>query len=172
LHYCSRPFNIASEFERLRLDCECEMETALTSSSPSIRGKWTLESRDNVDAFLACRGVSWFVRTMILGLKADIEYLEGSQPNSIVKRTLSRMGAREETLPYPGHYEPARTLSGKPEVGDVFFETDQTVVQEMKWKDSGEVVARIERKVVGEKLNVTFKCEDIVATEVYAKIPG
>lgn len=139
-------------------------------SSPSIHGKWTLESRDNVDAFLGCRGVSWILRTMILGLKADIEYNDASEPNQIVKRTLSRMGTREETLPYPGHYEPAKTLSGKPEVGDVFFEKDETVVQEMKWKDSGEVVARIERKVVGDKLNVTFKCEDIVATEVYSRI--
>ena len=129
-----------------------------------------MESRDNVDAFLGCRGVSWILRTMILGLKADIEYNDASEPNQIVKRTLSRMGTREETLPYPGHYEPAKTLSGKPEVGDVFFEKDETVVQEMKWKDSGEVVARIERKVVGDKLNVTFKCEDIVATEVYSRI--
>ena len=80
------------------------------------------------------------------------------------------MGTREESLPYPGHYEPDKTLSGKPEVGEVFFENDATVVQEMKWKDNGEVVARIERKLVGDKLNVTFKCDDIVATEVYSRI--
>ena len=52
-------------------------------SVPSIHGKWTLESRDNVDAFLACRGVSWFVRTMILSLKADIEYNDASEPNTV-----------------------------------------------------------------------------------------
>ena len=136
-----------------------------------IRGKWTLETRENVDAFLACRGVSWFIRTMILGLKADIEYADGKEENQIVKKTYSRMGTREEALPYPGHYEPAKTLSGRPEVGDVFFEND-SVIQEMKWKDSGEVVARIERTIVGEKLHVTFKCDDIVANEVYTKIPS
>ena len=81
-----------------------------------------------------------------------------------------RMGTREETLPFPGHYEPSKTLSGKAEVGDVFFEADETVVQEMRLKDSGELMARIERKVVDDKLNVTFKCQDVVASEVYARV--
>ena len=136
-----------------------------------IKGKWTLEKRDNVDAFLACRGVSWFVRTMILGLKADIEYVDADDAGHIVKKTYSRMGTRSETLPYPGYYEPSKTLSGKPEVGEVFFE-GEAVIQEMKWKESGEVVARIERSVVDEKLLVTFKCDDIVANEVYVRIPS
>ena len=146
-------------------------ETQGPSSTPShIYGKWTLETRDNVDAFLSCRGVSWFVRTMILGLSADIEFLEGPEANQVSKKTYSRLGTRVHELPFPGHYEPAKTLSGKPEVGDVFFEKDGAVVQEMKYKDTGNLVARIERRVMGEKLHVTFKCEDIVANEVYRKI--
>ena len=145
------------------------MEPEQQQQSPQIHGKWRLESRDNVDAFLCCRGVSWFVRTMILGLQADIEYLPGAGSNQILKKTHSRLGVREETLPFPGYYEPAKSLSGRPEVGDVFFE-NELMVQEMKWKDGGGLVARIERSIVGEKLHVTLKCEDIVAREVYNRI--
>ena len=39
-----------------------------------LNGKWTLESRENVDAFLAERGASWLVRKIALGLQADLEY--------------------------------------------------------------------------------------------------
>ena len=135
-----------------------------------IKGRWTLENRDNLDAFLACCGVSWFVRTMIVNLRGDVEFLDADNPGHIVKNTYSRLGSRTETLPYPGSFEPSRTLSGKPEVSEVFFDDDGAVIQEMKSKDSGELVARIERNVVGDKLHVTFKCGDIVANEIYGKV--
>jgi len=39
-----------------------------------LNGRWTLESRENVDAFLAERGAGWIVRKIALGLQADLEY--------------------------------------------------------------------------------------------------
>ena len=39
-----------------------------------LDGKWSLESRENVDAFLAARGASWFIRKIALGLQAQLQY--------------------------------------------------------------------------------------------------
>ena len=133
-------------------------------------GRWTLESRDNVDAFLYARGLSWIIRKFALSFQADLEYAESEQPGHVIKKTHSYMGVREETLPFPGSYEPARTLSGKPEVGVVYFEGSDCVVQEMKCKETGDVLARIERRVIEGKLYVTLTCGDVIAHEVYSKM--
>lgn len=144
----------------------------------SIFGKWTLESRDNVDAFLACRGVSWFLRTMILNMRADIEFTSENS-NELIKKTHSKMGLRQESLPCPGSYEPAKTLSGIPEIGELRLDGEK-LVQEMKMKGDceaggstwigGDVVAKIERQVIGEKLHVTMTCKNIVGKEVYKRL--
>ena len=88
--------------------------------------------------------------------------------SELVKRTYSSLGTREEVLPCPGTYEPAKTLSGKPEIGVISFEGD-CIVQEMKCKESGRVFARIERRVVEGKLIVTLISGDVEAREVYVK---
>ena len=148
-----------------------------TSTEPPIQGKWALGTRDNLDAFLTCCGVNWFVRTMICNLSGEVEFLPDTANKQVLKKTTSRLGGREETLPFPGTFEPARTMSGKPEVGEIFFESSggggdvPLMVQEMKWKDTGDLVARIERRVAGDELHVTFKCKDVVAKEVYNKVP-
>ena len=145
------------------------MKIMEASDNHFLEGKWTLESRDNLDAFLAARGVGWLLRKFILGLTADLEYLVDKENRQLVKRTHSSyMGTREETLPFPGSYEPAKTLSGKPEVGCVSFEED-CVVQEMSCKETGGVLARIERRVLDGKLVVTLISGDVTASEVYVK---
>lgn len=47
----------------------------MSSFDPRVLdGKWSLESRENLDAFMAARGASWLFRKMALGLKADFEF--------------------------------------------------------------------------------------------------
>jgi len=121
-----------------------------------------------VDEFLTARGVGWFIRKIALGLQADLEYSCGEDSSQLVKRTYSYLGTREEVLPFPGTYEPAKTLSGKPELGVISFEGD-CVVQEMKCKETEQVLARIERRVVDGKLDVTLISGDVVGREVYVK---
>jgi len=141
-----------------------------SSAGSFLLGKWTLESRENVDAFMTARGLGWIIRTLALSLRADIEYtLLPDEPSKMIKRTHSFMGVREETLPFPGSYEPATTLSGMPEMGEVYFEENDCVIQEMKCKETGRVLARVERKLVDGKLHVTLTCGDVVAHEIYTR---
>lgn len=89
--------------------------------------------------------------------------------SQLVKRMHSSLGIREEILPCPGKYDPTKTLSGKPEVGEISLGND-CLLQEMKCKQTENVFARIERRVVNEKLMVNLTSGDIVATEVYHRI--
>ena len=73
-------------------------------------------------------------------------------------------------MPTEGEFLPAKTLSGKEEVGRIFETRGANMVQEMRYNDSGEMAAVIKHKVEDGKLIVDMKCKDINCRSVYVRI--
>jgi len=134
-------------------------------------GKWKLEKRDkNFDEFLSCRQVGWFLRKLMTSSVADVEYSLSQDANTFTKVTSSMGRSTTYNMPTEGEFLPAKTLSGKEEVGRIFETSGANMVQEMRYNDSGEMAAVIKHKVEDGKLIVDMKCKDINCRSVYVRI--
>nr|ALS04507.1 hypothetical protein [Acartia pacifica] len=133
-------------------------------------GVWQLRSRDNnFSDFLQCRGVSWFLRTLLTSSQPDMEYKLAADRGTFTKVTRSMFRTSEYTMPTEGEFCPLTTLSGVPEVGRITETSGGNVVLTMSYTDSGEDAATIIHRVEDGKLHVTLKCKDIVCRSVYDK---
>jgi len=133
-------------------------------------GKWKLEKRDNnFDEFLSCRQVGWFLRKLMTSSVADVEYSLSQDANTFTKVTSSMGRSTTYNMPTEGEFLPAKTLSGKEEVGRIFETSGANMVQEMRYNDSGEMAAVIKHKVEDGKLIVDMKCKDINCRSVYVR---
>lgn len=135
-----------------------------------IVGTWTLESRDNnFDSFLQCRQTRWFLRKMIGTLSADLAYELSDDKSILTKKTISSLKTSVYPMSTTHEFIPEGTLSGKPEIGQIFETSGRTIIQEMRFQEDNSVAAVIEHRVIDNKLHVQLKCKDIICNEVYSR---
>ena len=135
-------------------------------------GKWKVESRDsNFEEFLCCRQVGWFLRKLMMTPAPVYHEYKLSPDRSTFTKITSSMG-RSTTydMPTEGEYCPAKTLSGKPELGRIFETSGGNMMQEMTYVDSGDQAAVIKHRVEDNKLVMEMQCRDIICRTVYTRV--
>ena len=134
-------------------------------------GSWRLEARDgNFSSFLSCRQVGWFLRTLMVNTRVDMDYALSEDRDTLVKTTRSGLKTSVYEMPTEGDFIPAKTLSGQPEVGRLMLTSGGKLVQEMRFLETDEVAATISHQVVDGKLHVALQCRDIVCNSVYSRM--
>ena len=134
--------------------------------------RWSLESRDqNFDKFLECRSASWFLRSIMLNIPADVEFELSEDKKVITKKTFTSIRNAIYPMPVNEDFFPEKTLSGKKEIGKIFETSGRKVIQEMRYENEETPIASIERHVVDDKMYVNLKCKDILCQEIYSKKP-
>lgn len=135
-----------------------------------VSSRWTLLSKDeNFGKFLECRQASWFLRTIMLKIPADVEFELSEDKSVFTKKTFTSIRNAVYPMPVDKDFIPERTLSGKKEIGRVFETSGRKVIQEMRFENEETPVATIERQVIDNKMFVKLKCKDIVSEEVYTR---
>ena len=135
-------------------------------------GRWRLERRDNnFDEFLVCREVGWFLRKLMTTTQADIEYKLSPCQGTFTKVTSASLGRTTVyDMPTEGEFCPAKTLSGRPEIGRIFETSGGNLVQEMTFQETGDTAATIKHKLEDGKLIIDMQCRDITCRSVYTKL--
>merc|ERR1712034_123373 len=112
-------------------------------------GKWELVSRDpNMDEFLQCRKVSWFMRNLVMKIPSFPEYTLSEDKSVLTKTTHSSLKTTVYPMKIDEEFVPERTLSGEAEVGRIFETSGRKVIQEMRYQKDDEVAALIEQQVI------------------------
>ena len=142
-----------------------------TSVMEEMVGHWKLESRDpNFGDFLICRQVGWFLRTMMTSSKADVEYQLSPDKSTFTKVTSTYGGTSHYPMPIEKDFFPAKTLSGKDEMGRIFEISGGSMVQEMSFVDTSNIAAVLKHQVVDGKLVIDMQCKDIKCRSIYNKV--
>jgi hypothetical protein len=100
---------------------------------------------------------------------ADVEYKLSEDKGTFTKITKSRFKTSEYPMPTQGDFCPLKTLSGKQEQGRLQETSEQNVLLEMNYVDSGEPAAVVKHKVVDGKLHVSLNCKDITCNTIYVR---